>query len=198
MVILLALEMTIPVCVNKMINGLAVENGIVTFWEESFYLHVHMESFVFYQHLIQNYIFVLAINYYGTCGNKFIKCYGTAATWKMCRKKKDKFKFVLSNQAYTAFAIAVIYSIGGFTNLLSMIAFLVIVFLYSVPVGMTLIICIFVTLVVSFFTGKKILEGYETCNVMQEKDTSQIYETVDMVEVTRSNGLEDYYLKKIK
>ena len=31
MVILLALEMTIPVCVNKMINGLAVENGIVTF-----------------------------------------------------------------------------------------------------------------------------------------------------------------------
>lgn len=79
-----------------------------------------------------------------------------------------------------------------------MIAFLVIVFLYSVPVGMTLIICIFVTLVVSFFTGKKILEGYETCNVMQEKDTSQIYETVDMVEVTRSNGLEDYYLKKNK
>jgi len=114
------------------------------------------------------------------------------------QKKKDKFKFVLSNQAYTAFAIAVIYSIGGFTNLLSMIAFLVIVFLYSVPVGMTLIICIFVTLVVSFFTGKKILEGYETCNVMQEKDTSQIYETVDMVEVTRSNGLEDYYLKKNK
>lgn len=88
MVILLALEMTIPVCVNKMINGLAVENGIVTFWEESFYLPVHMESFVFYQHLIQNYIFVLAINYYGTCGNKFIKCYGTAATWKMCRKRK--------------------------------------------------------------------------------------------------------------
>lgn len=79
-----------------------------------------------------------------------------------------------------------------------MLAFLVIVFLYSVPVGMTLIICIFVTFVVSFFTGKKILEGYETCNVMQEKDTSQIYETVDMVEVTRSNGLEDYYLKKNK
>lgn len=31
MVILLALEMAIPVCVNKMINGLAVENGIVIF-----------------------------------------------------------------------------------------------------------------------------------------------------------------------
>ena len=31
MVILLALEMTIPVCVNKMIDSLAVENGIVTF-----------------------------------------------------------------------------------------------------------------------------------------------------------------------
>lgn len=113
------------------------------------------------------------------------------------QKKKDKFKFVLSNQAYTAFAIAVIYSIGGFTNLLSMIAFLVIVFLYSVPVGMTLIICIFVTLVVSFLPEKD-FRGYETCNVMQEKDTSQIYETVDMVEVTRSNGLEDYYLKKNK
>lgn len=88
MVILLALEMAIPVCVNKMINGLAVENGLTFFWEEYFYLHVHMESFVFYRHSIQNYIFALAINYYGTCGNKFIKCYGTAATWKMCRKRK--------------------------------------------------------------------------------------------------------------
>ena len=62
---------------------------------------------------------------------------------------------------------------------------------------MILIICIFVTLVVSFYE-KKILEGMETRNVMEEKDTSQIYETVDMVEVTRSNGLEDNYLKKNK
>lgn len=31
------------------------------------------------------------------------------------QKNKDKFKFVLSNQTYTAFAIVVIYSVGGFT-----------------------------------------------------------------------------------
>ena len=64
----------------------------------------------------------------------------TKSSKKKSSKKKDKFKFVLSNQAYTAFAIAVIYSIGGFTNLLSMLAFLVIVFLYRVPVVITLII----------------------------------------------------------
>lgn len=88
MVILLALEMTIPVCVNKMIDSLAVENGIVTFLGGIFLFACAYGIVCFYQHLIQNYIFVLAINYYGTCGNKFIKCYGTAATWKMCRKRK--------------------------------------------------------------------------------------------------------------
>jgi ABC-type bacteriocin/lantibiotic exporter with double-glycine peptidase domain len=53
-----------------------------------------------------------------------------------------------------------------------------------------------ITFLVSFITGKNILKGYETCNQVQEKDTSQIYETVDMVELTRTNGLMDYYLKK--
>ena len=86
MVILLALEMTIPVCVNKMINGLAVENGIVTFLGGIFLFACAYGIVCFLSAL--NTIFVLAINYYGTCGNKFIKCYGTAATWKMCRKRK--------------------------------------------------------------------------------------------------------------
>ena len=181
MVILLALEMTIPVCVNKMINGLAVENGIVTF----------LGGIILFACAYGSVCFLSALNtkLYIRIGNQLLwnmreqiyKVLWYSGYMENVQKKKDKFKFVLSNQAYAAFAIAVIYSIGGFTNLLSMIAFLVIVFLYSVPVGMTLIICIFVTLVVSFFTGKKILEGYETCNVMQEKDTSQIYETVDMV-----------------
>ena len=31
------------------------------------------------------------------------------------QKNKDKFKFVLSNQTYTAFTIVVIYSVGRFT-----------------------------------------------------------------------------------
>lgn len=42
------------------------------------------------------------------------------------------------------------------------------------------------------------MDGFEASNSMQEKDTSQIYETVDMVEAARTNGLEDYYLKKNK
>lgn len=33
---------------------------------------------------------------------------------------------------------------------------------------------------------------------MEEKDNSQIYETVDMAEAARTNGLEDYYLRKNK
>ena len=198
MVILLALEMTIPVCVNKMINGLAVENGIVTFLGGIFLFACAYGIVCFLSALNTKLYIRIGNQLLWNMREQIYKVLWYSGYMENVQKKKDKFKFVLSNQAYTAFAIAVIYSIGGFTNLLSMIAFLVIVFLYSVPVGMTLIICIFVTLVVSFFTGKKILEGYETCNVMQEKDTSQIYETVDMVEVTRSNGLEDYYLKKNK
>ena len=198
MVILLALEMTIPVCVNKMINGLAVENGIVTFLGGIFLFACAYGIVCFLSALNTKLYIRIGNQLLWNMREQIYKVLWYSGYMENVQKKKDKFKFVLSNQAYTAFAIAVIYSIGGFTNLLSMIAFLVIVFLYSVPVGMTLIICIFVTFVVSFFTGKKILEGYETCNVMQEKDTSQIYETVDMVEVTRSNGLEDYYLKKNK
>ena len=198
MVILLALEMTIPVCVNKMIDSLAVENGIVTFLGGIFLFACAYGSVCFLSALNTKLYIRIGNQLLWNMREQIYKVLWYSGYMENVQKKKDKFKFVLSNQAYTAFAIAVIYSIGGFTNLLSMIAFLVIVFLYSVPVGMTLIICIFVTLVVSFFTGKKILEGYETCNVMQEKDTSQIYETVDMVEVTRSNGLEDYYLKKNK
>lgn len=112
------------------------------------------------------------------------------------QKNKDKFKFVLANQTYTAFAIAVIYTLGGMTNLLTIIAFLAVAFYYSLPVGFALIASILVTLFISFTTGKSILNGYEACNNAQEEDTSQIYETVDLVEAARTNGLSHYYLDK--
>jgi ABC-type bacteriocin/lantibiotic exporter with double-glycine peptidase domain len=114
------------------------------------------------------------------------------------QKNKDKFKFVLANQTYTTFAIAVIYTLGGFANTLSAIAFLCIAFIYSVPVGIALIVSIAVTLLVSFVTGRSILNGYEANNKAQEKDTAQIYETVDITEATRTNGLEEYFLSKNK
>ena len=124
MVILLALEMTIPVCVNKMINGLAVENGIVTF----------LGGIILFACAYGSVCFLSALNtkLYIRIGNQLLwnmreqiyKVLWYSGYMENVQKKKDKFKFVLSNQAYTAFAIAVIYSIGGFTNLLSMIAFL--------------------------------------------------------------------------
>jgi ABC-type protease/lipase transport system fused ATPase/permease subunit len=112
------------------------------------------------------------------------------------QKNKDNLKFVLSNQTYTTFAIAVIYTLGGVANTLTAVAFLCVAFIFSVPVGIALIASIAVTLLVSFVTGKSILNGYEASNRAQEKDTAQIYETVDMAEAARTNGLEAYFLHK--
>lgn len=112
------------------------------------------------------------------------------------QKNKDKFKFVLSRQCYTAFAIAVIYTIGGFTNFITICGLLCLTFVYSTSAGITIIVCIIVSLLVSFITGKTVLKGFEECNEESEKDTAQIYQTVDLVEATRTNGLQEYYLQK--
>lgn len=195
---LIALQIAIPLCMNRMIDTLDVQNTAHTF-------------------IMGVLLFILAYGVLCILSALNTKLYiriGNKLLWNMreriyqvlwcsnyrenVQKNKDKFKFVLSNQTYTAFAITVIYTVGGFTNLLTALAFLVLVFVYSVPVGLTLIASILLTLAVSFFTGKKIMDGFEASNSMQEKDTSQIYETVDMVEAARTNGLEDYYLKKNK
>lgn len=195
---LIALQMAIPLCMNRMLDTLDVQNGVRAFV-------VGLLLFVA-AYGVLCLLSALNMKLYMRIGNKLL--------WNMreriyqvlwcsnyrenVQKNKDKFKFVLSNQTYTAFAIVVIYSVGGFTNLLTALAFLVLVFFYSVPVGLTLIGSILLTLAVSFFTGKKIMDGFEKSNAMQEKDTSQIYETVDMVEAARTNGLENYYRKKNK
>ena len=89
MVILLALEMAIPVCVNKMINGLAVENGIVIFFGRNISICMCIWNRLFLSALNTK---VIYSHWQSTimehAENKFIKCYGTAATWKMCRKRK--------------------------------------------------------------------------------------------------------------
>lgn len=195
---LITLELAVPLCMNKMIDTLQAQKEEIT-------LVVGILLFVL-AYGVLCILSALNTKLYIRIGNKLL--------WNMreriyqvlwcsnyrenVQKNKDKFKFVLSSQTYTAFAIAVIYSVGGFTNFLTALAFLVLVFAYSVPVGLTLFVSILVTLVVSFYTGKKILDGYEESTKLQEKDTSQIYETVDMVEATRTNGLEEYYLKKNK
>lgn len=112
------------------------------------------------------------------------------------QKKKDRFKFVLTTQTYKAFAIAVIYTLGGVANALTVLALWAVAFYISVPVGMVLIISVIITTLVSFYTGKTILNNYEESNEAQEKDNTQVIETVDLCEVARTNNLEKYYLSK--
>lgn len=195
---LIALQIAIPLWMNSVIDALGMQKGIAVFaGEVLFFIAVY---------LILCLMSALNTKLYMRIGNKLLwnmreRIY--KALWcsnyrENVQKNKDKFKFVLSNQTYTAFGIVVVYSVGGFTNFLTAIAFLALVFVYSIPVGMTLIVSILVTLAVSFFTGKKIMDGFEVSNTMEEKDNSQIYETVDMAEAARTNGLEDYYLTKNK
>lgn len=152
---LIALQMAIPLCMNRMLDTLDVQNGVRTF-------------------VVGLLLFVAAYGVLCLPSALNMKLYmriGNKLLWNMreriyqvlwcsnyrenVQKNKDKFKFVLSNQTYTAFAIVVIYSVGGFTNLLTALAFLVLVFFYSVPVGLTLIGSILLTLAVSFFYRKK-------------------------------------------
>lgn len=198
LMVLIALEMLVPIGINYMISELEKEKNFMTFF-------IGIIIFVFFYSV---FCVMSALNtkLYIRLGNKLLwnmreKIY--QVLWKAnyfenIQKNKDKFKFVLSNQTYTAFAITVIYSFGGFVNLLTVIAFLIISFFYSLPVGISLIVSIAVTLSISFITGRSIINGYDVCNSAQEKDTSQIYETVDMIEAIRTNGLQQYYLEKNK
>ena len=195
---LLTLEMAIPLGINSMINTLDADKNVVTFL-------LGVGAFII-AYLVLCLLSALNTRLYIRIGSKLLwnmreRIYFTL--WESdyienVQKNKDKFKFVISNQTYTTFAIAVIYSLGGLTNALTAIAFLCIVFVYSIPVGIALIVSICITLLISFFTGRSILNGYEDSNNAQEKDTSQIYETVDVAEVVRTNGLEKYYLDKNK
>jgi ABC-type bacteriocin/lantibiotic exporter with double-glycine peptidase domain len=198
LVAVLALEMAIPLGINNMIDALEADKNMFTFFVGIL--------------IFTGAYFVLCLltaantKLYIRIGNKLLwnmreKIY--QVLWRSSylenvQKNKDKFKFVLSNQTYTAFAIAVIYTLGGVANTLTAAAFLCIAFIYSAPVGIALIVSIAVTLLVSFVTGRSILNGYEATNHAQEKDTAQIYETVDMTEAVRTNGLETYYLNKNK
>lgn len=198
LLLLLAFETSIPIGINYVISVLEEEKNV-------FILLIGVVVFVF------AYIFVslfsaLNTKMYIRIGNSLLwnmreeiyKVIWKADYFENVQKNKDKYKFVLSNQTYTAFAIAVVYSLGGITNVLTACVFLLVVFIYSVPAGITLIICIAVSLLISFLTGKSILNGFEAFTKAQEKDTAQIYETVDLIEATRTNGLEEYYLKKNK
>lgn len=192
----LAIEIAIPIGINEMISKIETEREISHF----------LIGIIIFALAYTISCFLLALNtkLYIRIGNHLLwnmreKIYNVL--WKTdyfdsVQKEKDKFKFVLTNQTYTAFAIAVIYSLGGIANALTVVSFIIVTFLYSIPVGVTLIISIALTLVVSFFTGKGVLNSFEECTKAEEKDTSQIYETVDLVEATRTNGLEQYFLKK--
>lgn len=195
---LLALEIAIPMGINCMISKIEVNQNLVFFLTS-------ICSFVF-AYAILSYLSALSTKLYIKIGDRLLwqmreKIY--TVMWNSdymthVQKEKDKFKYVLSNQTYTAFAIAVIYTLGSITNLLTLVAFLTLVFTYSFWAGITLIICLICTFLISFATGKKILNGYEEYNDAQEKDSCQIYETVDLLETAKTNGLQDYYLKKNK
>ena len=195
---LIAVEMAIPLGINTMIDRLEQDKTVHTF-------------------IVSVFLFVIGYFLLSVLSGINTRLYiriGNDLLWNMrekiyrvlwgsdymehIQKSKDKFKYVLSTQTYTAFAIAVIYSVGGFVNALTVMAFLVITFWYSIPAGLTLVFGIAITLGTSFITGRGILGNYELCDKAHESDTAQVYETVDMVEAARTNGLEEYYLRKNK
>ena len=198
MMALIAVEMAIPLGINAMIDMLETDKAVHTF--------VIAVLLFIIGYFLLSLLSGLNTRLYIRIGNdllwnmrqKIYKALWGSEYMEHVQKSKDKFKYVLSGQTYTAFAIAVIYSVGGFVNTLTVISFLIIAFCYSIPAGITLVLGIAFTLGTSFITGRGILGNYELCDKAHEQDTAQVYETVDMVEATRTNGLEGYYLTKNK
>jgi ABC-type bacteriocin/lantibiotic exporter with double-glycine peptidase domain len=198
MMALITVEMAIPMGINAMIDMLETDKAVQTF--------VIAILFFIIGYFLLSVLSAINTKLYIRIGNdllwnmreKIYKVIWGSEYMDNVQKSKDRFKYVLSGQTYTVFAIAVIYSVGGFVNALTVIAFLLIAFWYSIPAGITLVLGIAFTLGTSFITGRGILGNYELCDEAHEKDTAQVYETVDMVEATRTNGLEEYYLKKNK
>jgi ABC-type bacteriocin/lantibiotic exporter with double-glycine peptidase domain len=196
LMVLLAMEMAIPVGMNYMISSLETDKNIKTFLIAILFFLIAYVFLCFLNAINTKLYYRIGKQLLWNMREKIYQVLWKSSYFENVQKNKDKFKFVLENQTYTAFGIAVVYSLGGLTNALTILVFLGITFYYSFSVGIVIVVSIMITFLVSFITGKNILKGYETCNQVQEKDTSQIYETVDMVELTRTNGLMDYYLKK--
>ncbi len=198
LMMVIALEMAIPLGINRMLSLVETDRSV-----KEFLLGVLVFIAAY---LLLAFLTSLNMKLYIRIGNRLLwnlreKIYEVlwrANYLKEIQGNKDRFKFVLATQTYKAFAIAVIYTLGGLADFLTLVAFLIISFIYSVPVGTVLVLSILVTTLVSFSTGKAILTNYEKSSRAQEEDNAQVLETVELCEVTRTNGLEEYYLKKNK
>lgn len=117
---------------------------------------------------------------------------------KFIKNNKEKFKYILIHQTYVAYTITTIYTIGIIINLLTLVLFLFVAFFINQIITCILLVSILATLLLSFCWGKKILSNYETVNNLQEEDSTINNENINMIEIVRTNGLMDYYLKKNK
>ncbi len=115
---------------------------------------------------------------------------------KYVQNEKEKIKFVLSTETYLMFVVTTIYTINLFINFITVVLFLVLSFMISPVVAVVLLIAFMATLLLSFFSGQKILANYEKYDNAKEQDVIINHETVDMVEVVRTNGLIEYYEKR--
>ncbi|MBP5223817.1 MAG: ABC transporter ATP-binding protein [Lachnospiraceae bacterium] len=194
----IALQTAIPIGINKVLSSVEENRDLRTFL-------LGLAGF-FVAYIILSFLTEANTELFIGIGNRLLwamreKIY--RVLWKSdymteVQKNKDRFKFVLTTQTYKAFAIAVIYTLGGIANALTVLALWAVAFYISVPVGMVLVISVLITTLVTFFTGKTILDNYEKSNEAQEKDNAQIIETVDLCEAARTNNLEEYYLGKNK
>lgn len=114
------------------------------------------------------------------------------------KNNREKFKFILSTETYLVFAITVVYTLNLIINFLTIIAFLAVAFYIHHAVALLLLTSIAAALLMSFYSGRRILSAYEACDHAREADTIMNNETVDMTEETRTNGLMNYYLGKNK
>lgn len=112
------------------------------------------------------------------------------------RDNKEKLKFILTTETYKIYAVSTVYTVGIVIDLFTGVVFLVFSFFIDPVVAAVLLLSILVTTLLSLYSKKAMLLDFEQVDKEHETNSIVNYETVDMTEITRTNGLMSYYIKR--
>ncbi|MCD8232206.1 MAG: ATP-binding cassette domain-containing protein [Clostridiales bacterium] len=112
------------------------------------------------------------------------------------QNQKENLKYILATETYRVFSIVTVYTINLVLNFLTVVVFLGIAYYLNPLIASILFAAFLLMFFLSFFSGKRILAYYEKFDAANEKDTESGIENIDMIEVVRINGLQQYYSEK--
>ena len=194
--LLLGLESALPFYMEWMIDRTEVQKSVLFF---------------------VGYVAIFVVAYFVICmlgalRTELYDCVGRHILWKtrekiyqvlwesdyssFVRDNKEKLKFILTTETYKIYAVSTVYTVGIVIDLFTGVVFLAFSFYIDPVIAAVLLLSILVTTLLSLYSKKAMLLDYEQVDNEHEANSIVNYETVDMTEITRTNGLMSYYIKR--